>query len=471
MTEQTGRPGRRALLIGINEYPLLAQPFQLKGCVNDVDAMADLLRRRFGFRAEDVTVLKNGAASQRAILAAMAELEAQTAPGDVVIFHYSGHGSQMTDREGDEPDGIDETIMPSDSGRAPHPNRDISDDVIYEWLLKLTRKTSNVTLIFDSCHSGTITRDVAAVRRAEPDLRPVEELPPSPVSPQLFGSGRRDPGPSGWLPLGEKYVLLAACKDSESAFEHPSHQAGETVHHGAFTYFLMQELEYAAEDSTYRDVFERACVQLGAHHPEQHPQLEGTRDRLLFGLSDVEPMRFIPVRGREGREVVLGAGAAHGLTVGSQWAIYAQGTKRMTEETPRLGTVSITSVGAVTSKAAIEEGDSANINQGDRAVEEVHHFGDARLSVRVVVPEDVEAAARLRKAVGKHSLLRHAADGETADARIYLIAPRADAVPGDPVPQLREVTEETWAPRPRLRAPFSFAATSKNTRATRRRSL
>jgi uncharacterized Fe-S cluster-containing radical SAM superfamily enzyme len=66
----------------------------------------------------------------------------------------------MTDRIGDEVDGLDETIVPYDSGRRPHPNRDITDDELYDWLRELTQKTDNVVCVFDCGHTGSITRDL-----------------------------------------------------------------------------------------------------------------------------------------------------------------------------------------------------------------------------------------------------------------------------------------------------------------------
>ena len=127
-----------------------------------------------------------------------------------MVVHYSGHGSQMTDIEGDEPDGLDETSSSrGDSGRAPHENRDIKDDEIYLWLKDLTAKTSNVTLIFDCCHSGTIVRDDfgGEARWVEPDLRPAEQLPPSPIPDGLPRVARRWPGRRSQrlAALGERY--------------------------------------------------------------------------------------------------------------------------------------------------------------------------------------------------------------------------------------------------------------------------
>ena len=135
-----------------------------------------------------------------------------------MVVHYSGHGSQVPDLEGDEPDGLDETIVPHDSGRADPEtgigpaNRDITDDEIYERLRKLSAKTDAITLIFDSCHSGTISRDPFGelTRYLEPDLRTDSGRPKPSVSPaaiaelkQAFQTpGSRDVGPTGFLAPG-----------------------------------------------------------------------------------------------------------------------------------------------------------------------------------------------------------------------------------------------------------------------------
>ena len=171
---------RRAMLIGIDTYPHVPQ---LDGCVNDVRLMRSVLVGTFGFAPDNINLLTNGQATRDAILSAFDALIAATSTDDIVVIHYAGHGSRMTDREGDEPSGFDSTIMPFDSGRAPHENRDITDDEIQLKLEALCAKTSYATLVFDACHSGTITRDVfgGKVRGVTADRRSVSELPPSPI--------------------------------------------------------------------------------------------------------------------------------------------------------------------------------------------------------------------------------------------------------------------------------------------------
>jgi Caspase domain len=442
-------PGtRRALLIGINSYPKLEPQFQLRGCVNDVEVMARILEDHFGFRSEDVTRLLDEEAAREAILQAMDDLIERTGNGDVVVIHYSGHGSQMTDREGDEPDGRDETIVPHDGGRAPNENRDITDDELYLRLQRLTDKTQNVTLLFDCCHSGTVTRDAFGTpgRWVPADDRRPEELPPSPLEAASVRGASRDLGPSGWLPVSRRYVLMAGCRDEETSAEHTVKEAEGSLTHGALTYFLSRELVRATPGTTYRDVFERAGALVSATYPRQHPQIEGTRDRELFGVHDIEPVRFVGVTARSDGEVTLAAGAAHGMVAGSEWAIHPQGAKRA-DASEQLGVVRIEQVRALESSATVvQERDPGAVGPGGRAVEVAHAHGEMRLSVEVVAPGGFEdAAGELRAAIERSWLARPAEEGEETDLRAYVLPPRAAAAPTDPVPQLAALAAPTWA--------------------------
>jgi len=440
----TGSGVKRALLIGIDTYPYVRP---LDGCVNDVALMAAVLQEPFGFAPGNITRLTNDQATRDAILSALDALVERTGRDDIVVIQYAGHGSQMQDREGDESSGWDNTIMPFDCHRGQLANRDyrdITDDEIHLRLQALAKKTSFITLIFDSCHSGTITRDAFGVesRGIERDSRAVDQLPPSPIPSDARAA--KAPGPSGWMPLSDSYVLMAGCHDNETSYEYQAEESGGYTPHGALTYFLCAELRQAIPGTTYRDVFERAAAKVTATYATQHPQLEGKIDREVFGVRDVEPVRYVRVLQRSGKSVTLAAGAALGMTKGSRWSVYAQGTKKTPEATP-LGELEITAVEAVTATARIvSESAADSIGAYARAVETVHAYGDFRLSVQLVGEPGDSALAVMKELLGKSPLLRVVDTSTPAAARVYLVPPRESAGPDDPAPQLGAIADASW---------------------------
>ena len=441
--------GRWALLIGIDHYPKLASNWQLGGCVNDVQIMKDALVRRFGFGEEEISTLLNEQATRDGILAALDALVERAGQDDVVVFHYSGHGSQRPDGpERDEPDGWDETLVPHDSGRVPCPNRDITDDEIYVWLQRLTARTPYVTLIFDCCHSGTAVRE-RKVRTLPRDRRDFDKLGAPPTGDLTALEGARNHGPSGWLPLGEKYVLFAASGSLECANEILTGEP-QQIPHGALTYYLVQELMSADfKSGTCAEIFERVAPRLRGRCEQQHPQLEGARDRELFGLRTIQPMSFLSIVSREGDRVVLDAGSACGLKVGSRWTVYEPGTRSVSDHSIAIGTIEILSVGVTTSEARVVEeshrGRSEGVAPGARAVEGFQCLERACLTVEVAAPAGHSSAALLRERIARSKLLTPAVSGREPDLRVHLLSPRGCARENDAVSELGALKEETWA--------------------------
>ncbi len=156
----TVHAAQKALLIGAGVYPYLEPDAQLSGPANDVRQMADFLKGDWGFASSDVRILVEEGAAKNNILGSITGwLASETRPGDRVIIYYSGHGSQVPDRNGDEEDGLDETFVPTDYGRRGARAEDmLTDDEIASALSTL--KGREVILIADSCHSGTVNRDV-----------------------------------------------------------------------------------------------------------------------------------------------------------------------------------------------------------------------------------------------------------------------------------------------------------------------
>lgn len=149
----TGR--RKALLIGINYF---GSDGELRGCINDVRNVSAFLMERYGYRREDMITLTDDEQNpvlqptKDNILRAMQWLVADAQPNDALFLHYSGHGGQTEDLDGDEEDGFDEVIYPVDFKSAGH----IVDDQIHDIVVKPLQPGVRLTAIFDSCHSGSV---------------------------------------------------------------------------------------------------------------------------------------------------------------------------------------------------------------------------------------------------------------------------------------------------------------------------
>jgi uncharacterized caspase-like protein len=100
-----------ALLIGINEYRAVTN---LRGCVNDIEATQVFLTERLAVPESQIKVLLDAAATRNEILRTFLEFlvdNAAITPGDQILIQFSGHGSQMPNVTGNEPDGLDETLV------------------------------------------------------------------------------------------------------------------------------------------------------------------------------------------------------------------------------------------------------------------------------------------------------------------------------------------------------------------------
>ena len=153
------KPRKRALLIGINEYPDPSN--NLEGCVNDVFLMSSLLQES-GFAAEDIRVVLNNRATRSGVIDRLEWLLDDAVAGDTRFLYYSGHGAQMPSYGlGDVVDSMDEALVLHDFDWTPE--RAFTDDDFFALYSQLPYELNFVS-IFDCCHSGGMTR--AGVHKA-----------------------------------------------------------------------------------------------------------------------------------------------------------------------------------------------------------------------------------------------------------------------------------------------------------------
>ena len=409
-------PTQWALVVGVSDYIHLepGEGGDLIGPEHDARRMRDVLVMRHDFPEENVRVLLNHDATKSAIREGISGWLVENArPGDVVVISWSGHGSQMWDEDGDEDDGLDETLAPADVLPGDTRN-DISDDEFNEWLGELP--TDNVIVFLDNCNSGTGTRDVtpfSAGRLLARDLDAIER--PAGVARRAVGDA---PDETGFDAARTRVLVLAAARPSQVAGDalFPAVEGREAFHGGAFTTFMVQQLWKAPDGTTYEEVFEEAYEALKRNRFQQDPYISedvALKDPPLFFVDGATTGRgrlAIPVTEVSGSTATLGAGLALGLTPGSIFT---------TAEGARLR---VTSVDSRQTRAEVVTG---RVSTGDEAELSAHVYERSPLLVNVG-SIDSRLADALEASVGSDASIR-LVHGD-ADFSHLLVRRRGDAL-------------------------------------------
>lgn len=350
----TQQPVTHALLIGVTNYPGLAERFQLTGPSNDVELMRKtLVEEPFRVDAARIRVLTEqpaGAAKAKAAPAA-----ADTRPtkaniqreftrladpkvvnkGDQVFILFAGHGSQQPDDGKDEEDdGWDEIFLPADTGKWSGDKgggvvNAISDDEIAQWLAAIRNRGAFVSVVFDACQSTSMTRgnDVEVQRLVPPSALGI------PANSVNKTGTRGASGEKGVVGLGSDagdIAALYAAQTIEPTPEKPlpaDATSKDAKVHGLFTYTLVSVLGQAKGQLTYRDLVERIIHQykaMGRIGPT--PGFEGGGlDREVLGQKNFAGVTRIVLGDRtpDGKGVQVRAGEVHGLTKGTVLRVFA----------------------------------------------------------------------------------------------------------------------------------------------------
>jgi len=281
---------KRCLLVGINKYPLGSQ---LNGCVNDALLMYKITKDIFKF--DEFKVLTDSECTKKKIIKELQWLVRGTNPGDQLLFHFSGHGSQVpvNDRTAAfEPDGLDEIICNIDLDW----DRPIRDDDLGNMFetLPLGVKT---TVILDSCHSGH------GLKNPMPNGYKNRYMYPPPSKMLRHGhielnddlsylTSRDATNPAcktrpflvTKLNPGDA-VLISGCKDNQYSAD------GEFAdrYHGALTFYLAQTLKEHDWNIEYADLVTILNDKMDLNGFDQDPQLEGSEiaisGKFLGGVS------------------------------------------------------------------------------------------------------------------------------------------------------------------------------------------
>jgi hypothetical protein len=309
----------KALILGINTYKNVNP---LRGCVTDTETVEAMLIDVFKFPKENVKTLTNQQVVKAEVKKQLAYLFEGAKPGDRVVLHFSGHGSYVDDKDGDEPDGRDELIALYDMD-FDDPGSYLLDDELRVWT-NTKPPGVELTVVLDNCNSGTGTRMLMTVATGGPEMRtevdPETTLkrsladvnvsrgldvasvaaravrpgnddmvrvrfidPPEAVKRKVEAARSRGVASRGFVKVKDlNHVLLAACRDDQTA-------ADATIDGkpcGAFTYYLDRTIRSGGANIDRRELIDKVAANLTTGHFAQVPQLEGSGDGPLFAAND-----------------------------------------------------------------------------------------------------------------------------------------------------------------------------------------
>lgn len=274
-------------MVGVSGYPKLPERIRLVGPKNDAREIANTLARS-GIPAADITVLADGVTGldagianpgvgdKKAILDGLDRLAETSNPGDLVVFYFSGHGSQQPDQDGDEQGGSDEIFLPYDVGSwtGAGVSNAIVDDELNERVERILDKGVDFFGIIDACHSATgfraIDGDDARVRGVEPsDLDVPATGKPATRAFTVKSESARKPG------RGRAAFFYAAQEDEEALEKTPKYAVdGES--YAVFTYQLISRMNQTP-GLTYRRLHQAvvADIKRNTLMATQTPEIEG----------------------------------------------------------------------------------------------------------------------------------------------------------------------------------------------------
>lgn len=296
-----------AVLVGIDQYPsdvwgnAVSSKSRFAGCVTDVQLQQELLIHRFGFARDNIVALLNEAATRQAIEeSCLNHLVEQVQPGDVVVFHFSGLGSQVNVFS-DEPDGISQLknslvpvdgILPTDiNAAASSGERPVLNDVMEDTLLLLLRSlpTEHVVTCLDVSFGAP-----KALLNSSLKLRSRVSIPQGYLSDderalqtRLLKRNRGKKEIIGASPFPG--LLLTAAPSSQGAFE--GQWNGFSA--GLFTYALTQQFWWLVPNESLATGISLAGAKVEQVVGNQHqPQLSGQKsDRLALETHKFQPLQ------------------------------------------------------------------------------------------------------------------------------------------------------------------------------------
>jgi len=250
-------PNNKALLIGINYYET---NYQLNGCINDTNELKQLLLQKYNFLEENIIQLTDDPSNNNQellpkkenIINNLKNILINSKAGDILFFGYSGHGSYILDRNGDENDGYDSILIPSDA--IIDYNNIIIDDELKDIIDLYLKEDVKLFALLDCCFSGTAM-----------DLK--------------YNYYDTDNANNITINLNEtitkgQVIMISGCKDNQTSSDAIFYDSSNnTIYAGALTHSFLKSLKDNNYSISYKKLLENMRKFLKINGYTQIPQL------------------------------------------------------------------------------------------------------------------------------------------------------------------------------------------------------
>jgi hypothetical protein len=288
---------KKALFVGINYYNT---PNKLNGCINDAVNLKELFISRFGYTASNITILRDDLPTvqptRNNILNALSKLIADSANCSEIWFCYSGHGSQVFDRNMEESDGLDEIIVPVDYIS----NGIIADDEINKMLQQSKCPTM---LLFDSCCSGSVC-----------------DLPWCFEYKNQFQYNRRLENTSS---LGKwtnpQVFMISGCKDYQTSADVYNYTTQQF--NGEFTAAFITCVQAIKLNLNILLLYRNICMLIQQYTSTQLPTLSSSSSVAKMDITIAPPSRSM-------KDLVLATPATQEVVVSKHWKFVAKNNRK-----------------------------------------------------------------------------------------------------------------------------------------------
>ncbi len=278
-----------ALIVAVGDYEDTTGWTKINA-VNDVPLIQQALLLQ-AFKAQNIYTVIDDQATRVGILNKIKEVQQQLDKGDILVVHFSMHGQQIFDNNGDEIDNLDEAIVPydakvtySDTYQGQNHIRDDELGIIITSLRNTLGADGQLLFLLDSCHSGSATRGGAKARGGKAPLVPENWSPTQKTigtTEEMFQKEKKNPDAA-------PFVMISGASAAELNYEYQGN--------GSLSYAFAKAITTLGSNYTYRQLFSKITAQLNIISPKQKPTIEGDIDYKLFKGEYVQQQPYYSVK-------------------------------------------------------------------------------------------------------------------------------------------------------------------------------